>query len=82
MKMFNSADHLDRAAADVPILISAFGPKGEQVTKDLDASCAMPGGEAWAAQIEKTPESERHFAFRPYGTHVERELENLMEVVG
>jgi 5,10-methylenetetrahydromethanopterin reductase len=125
MKMFNSPDHLDRAAADVPILISALGPKGEQVTKDLevdgimafgqvpasmkdfdwgalfiggtvlegnesidadrvkeaagpawsvayhismdfmgglDAVRTMPGGEAWAAQIEKTPESERHFA--------------------
>jgi 5,10-methylenetetrahydromethanopterin reductase len=28
----------------------------------LDAVRTMPGGEAWAAQIEKTPESERHFA--------------------
>src|SRR5205823_13881337 len=28
----------------------------------LDAVRAMPGGEAWAAQIEKTPETERHFA--------------------
>ena len=125
VKMFDSPDHLDRAAADVPILISALGPKGEQVTKDLDvdgimsfgqvpaamkdftwsslfiggtvlegdepieadrvkeaagpawavayhigmefmggldAVRTMPGGEAWAAQVEKAPEAERHFA--------------------
>jgi len=125
VKMFNSPDHLDRAAADVPILLSALGPKGEQVTKDLDvdgimsfgqvpaamkdftwsslfiggtvlegdepieadrvkeaagpawavayhigmefmggldAVRTMPGGEAWAAQVEKAPEAERHFA--------------------
>lgn len=58
-------DHLGRAAADVPILISAFGRKGEQVTKDVDAGCAMPGGEAWAAQIEKTLESGRHSPSNP-----------------
>lgn len=125
VKMFNSLDHLDRAAVDVPILISAMGPKGEQITKDLgvdgimsfgqvtaamkdfawsslfvggtvlegdepidadrvkeaagpawainyhaamefmgglDAVRTMPGGEAWAAEVEKTPEPERHFA--------------------
>lgn len=125
MKMFNSPEHLARAAADVPILISALGPKGVQITKDLavegimafgqvtagmqdfawaslfvggtvlegdepidadrvkaaagpawavtyhvgmdflgglDAVRAMPGGQAWAAQIQKTPGSERHFA--------------------
>ena len=125
IKMLTSPDRLDRAAADVPILISALGPRGEQVTKDLevdgimsfgqvpagmkdftwgslfiggtvlegdepvdadrvketagpawsiayhvgmefmgglDAVRTMPGGEAWAARIEKTPEPERHFA--------------------
>jgi 5,10-methylenetetrahydromethanopterin reductase len=125
MKMFHSADHLDRAAADVQIVVSAMGPKGEQVTKDLevdgimafgqpsngiadfdwgalfvggtvlegdeaidadrvkeaagpawavayhaamefqgglDAVRTMPGGEAWATQVEKAPVAERHFA--------------------
>jgi 5,10-methylenetetrahydromethanopterin reductase len=48
MKMFNSPDHLDRAAADVPILISALGPKGVQVTKDLDVDGIMAFGQVTA----------------------------------
>ena len=126
MRMFNAADDLAHAAADVPILLSALGPKGEAVARsleldglmsfgtvvpgmgafdwsvlqvggtvladneDLDSDrvrsaaggawainyhavhdfqggldavrAALPGGNAWADVIEKTPEEDRHFA--------------------
>ena len=35
MKMFNSKDDLAQAAADVPILLSALGPKGHAVAQSL-----------------------------------------------
>lgn len=125
MRMFNAADDLAHAAADVPILLSAMGPKGEAIARSLeldglmsfgtavpgmggfdwsvlmvggtvladdedldsdhvrsaaggawainyhavhdfqgglDAVRRLPGGNAWADVIQKTPEEDRHFA--------------------
>jgi 5,10-methylenetetrahydromethanopterin reductase len=124
MKMFDAADDLAHAASDVPILLSALGPKGEAIARSLqldglmsfgavvpgmvnfdwsvlqvggtvldgneDLDCervrstagaawainyhaahdfqggleavrTMPGGNAWADVIQKTPEGDRHF---------------------
>jgi 5,10-methylenetetrahydromethanopterin reductase len=125
MKMFAAADDLAHAASDVPILLSALGPKGEAIARSLEldglmsfgaavpgmvdfdwsvlqvggtvlddnedldsehvrsaagaawainyhaahdfrggleAVRTMPGGNAWADVIEKTPEGDRHFS--------------------
>jgi 5,10-methylenetetrahydromethanopterin reductase len=125
MKMFAAADDLAHAASDVPILLSALGPKGEAVARSLEldglmsfgaavpgmvdfdwsvlqvggtvvddnedldsehvrsaagaawainyhaahdfqggleAVRTMPGGDAWADVIQKTPEGDRHFS--------------------
>lgn len=126
MRMFDAPDNLAQAASDVPILLSAMGPKGLEIARSLDLDGlmsfgnavpgmadfdwsvlqvggtvladgedlgsehvrsaaggawainyhavhdfqggldavrqALPGGEAWADVIEKTPEEDRHFA--------------------
>ena len=125
MKMFAAADDLAHAASDVPILLSALGPKGEAIARSLEldglmsfgaavpgmvdfdwsvlqvggtvldaeedldservraaaggawainyhaahdfqggleAVRTMPGGNAWADVIQKTPEDDRHFS--------------------
>jgi len=124
IKMFDAADDLAHAASDVPILLSALGPKGEAIARSLqldglmsfgaavpgmvdfdwsvlqvggtvldgneDLDCehvrsaagaawainyhaahdfqggleavrTMPGGDAWADVIQRTPEEDRHF---------------------
>lgn len=41
MRMFNSEDKLAHAAADVPILLSAMGPKGDAVARSLEVDGLM-----------------------------------------
>src|SRR5579863_1007308 len=126
MRMFDAPDGLAHAASNVPILLSAMGPKGLEIARSLDLDglmsfgnavpgmadfdwsvlqvggtvladgedpgservrsaaggawainyhavhdfqggldavrAALPGGNAWADVIEKTPEEYRHFA--------------------
>jgi 5,10-methylenetetrahydromethanopterin reductase len=126
MRMFDAPNDLAHAASDVPILLSAMGPKGLEIARSLDLDglmsfgnavpgmadfdwsvlqvggtvladgenlgsqhvrsaaggawainyhavhdfqggldavrAALPGGNAWADVIEKTPEEDRHFA--------------------
>jgi len=126
MRMFDAPDDLAHAASDVPILLSAMGPKGLEIARSLDLDglmsfgnagpgmadfdwsvvqvggtvladgedlgsqhvrsaaggawainyhavhdfqggldavrAALPGGNAWADVIQKTPEEDRHFA--------------------
>ncbi|MBC2637926.1 MULTISPECIES: LLM class flavin-dependent oxidoreductase [unclassified Rhodococcus (in: high G+C Gram-positive bacteria)] len=44
IQMFNSADRLADAARDVPILLSAMGPKGETIAKSLEVDGLMSFG--------------------------------------
>jgi 5,10-methylenetetrahydromethanopterin reductase len=126
MRMFDAPDGLAHAASNVPILLSAMGPKGLEIARSLDLDglmsfgnavpgmadfdwsvlqvggtvladgedlgsqrvrsaaggawainyhavhdfqggldavrAALPGGNAWADVIEKTPDEDRHFA--------------------
>jgi 5,10-methylenetetrahydromethanopterin reductase len=52
MRMFPAPDDLAHAAATVPILLSAMGPKGEQVARDLGVDGLMSFGAPVPAMSE------------------------------
>jgi 5,10-methylenetetrahydromethanopterin reductase len=60
MKMMHPVGHAPARPIDVPILISALGPKGLAVATELGD--ALPAGDVWLEAINQTPPQDRHLA--------------------
>jgi 5,10-methylenetetrahydromethanopterin reductase len=52
MKMFAAADDLAHAASDVPILLSALGPKGDAIARSLELDGLMSFGAAVPGMVD------------------------------